>query len=84
MESGCLVFIMDLGKGVQESVIFFIVVGIFVLEDGFSDICYVEVVVCSIGEYFDEQYWVIVNKLIVFIGFGDWVWMIVIEGNEVY
>lgn len=49
---------------------------------GESDICYVEVVVKGIGVYLIIGYKVIVNKLIVFIGFGDWVWRIVLDGFE--
>lgn len=70
--------------GVEYGDILFIVVGIFLLLIGESDICYVEVVVKGIGVYMIKGYKVIVNKLIVFIGFGDWVWRIVLDGVEEY
>ena len=84
MESGRLIFTVDLGKGVRESEILFIAVGTPALEDGSSDTRYVEAVARSIGEHLDEQYRVIVNKSTVPIGSGDWVRMIVTEGNEAY
>ncbi|UAJ73807.1 UDP-glucose/GDP-mannose dehydrogenase family protein [Synechocystis sp. PCC 7339] len=84
MESGRLLFTTDLGKGVQESEILFIAVGTPALEDGSSDTRYVEAVARSIGEHLDERYRVIVNKSTVPIGSGDWVRMIVTEGNEAH
>lgn len=82
MESGRLVFTMDLGRGVRESEILFIAVGTPALADGSSDTRYVEAVARSIGQNLDEQYRVIVNKSTVPIGSGDWVRMVVMEGNE--
>lgn len=84
MESGRLIFTADLGKGVRESEILFIAVGTPALEDGSSDTRYVEAVARSIGEHLDGQYRVIVNKSTVPIGSGDWVRMIVTEGNEAH
>jgi UDPglucose 6-dehydrogenase len=82
METGRLVFTTDLGQGVRESEILFIAVGTPALDDGSSDTRYVEAVARSIGQSLDDQYRVIVNKSTVPIGSGDWVRMIVLEGNE--
>ncbi|MBD2653720.1 UDP-glucose/GDP-mannose dehydrogenase family protein [Synechocystis sp. FACHB-383] len=84
MDSDRLLFTTDLGKGVRESEILFIAVGTPALEDGSSDTRYVEAVARSIGEHLDEKYRVIVNKSTVPIGSGDWVRMIVTEGNEAH
>ncbi len=80
-ESGRLVFTSDLSKGVSHGEILYIAVGTPPLPTGESDTRYVEAVARGIGTHLGSDYKVIVNKSTVPIGSGDWVRMIVLDGN---
>jgi UDPglucose 6-dehydrogenase len=81
-ESGKLVFTSDLSKGVSHGEILYIAVGTPPLPTGESDTRYVEAVARGIGTHLKDEYKVIVNKSTVPIGSGDWVRMIVLDGNK--
>ena len=81
-ESGKLHFTSDLGKGVTHGEILYIAVGTPPLPTGESDTRYVEAVARGIGTHLTSDYKVIVNKSTVPIGSGDWVRMIVMDGNK--
>lgn len=81
-ESGRLTFTSDLAKGVDHGEILFIAVGTPPLPTGESDTRYVEAVARGIGTHLKNDYKVIVNKSTVPIGSGDWVRMIVLDGNK--
>ncbi len=81
-ESGRLTFTSDLAKGVDHGEILFIAVGTPPLPTGESDTRYVEAVARGIGTHLKSDYKVIVNKSTVPIGSGDWVRMIVLDGNK--
>ena len=81
-ESGKLHFTSDLGKGVTHGEILYIAVGTPPLPTGESDTRYVEAVARGIGTHLISDYKVIVNKSTVPIGSGDWVRMIVMDGNK--
>ena len=81
-ESGRLTFTSDLSKGVAHGEILYIAVGTPPLPTGESDTRYVEAVARGIGTHLKDEYKVIVNKSTVPIGSGDWVRMIVLDGNK--
>ncbi|MGL5794609.1 MAG: UDP-glucose dehydrogenase family protein, partial [Waterburya sp.] len=81
-ESGKLTFTSDLSKGVAHGEILYIAVGTPPLPTGESDTRYVEAVARGIGTHLKDEYKVIVNKSTVPIGSGDWVRMIVLDGNK--
>ena len=81
-ESGKLTFTSDLSKGVGHGEILYIAVGTPPLPTGESDTRYVEAVARGIGTHLKDEYKVIVNKSTVPIGSGDWVRMIVLDGNK--
>ncbi len=81
-ESGRLHFTSDLAKGVAHGEILYIAVGTPPLPTGESDTRYVEAVARGIGTHLKDEYKVIVNKSTVPIGSGDWVRMIVLDGNK--
>ncbi|MGF1540426.1 MAG: UDP-glucose dehydrogenase family protein [Pleurocapsa sp.] len=81
-ESGKLHFTSDLAKGVAHGEILYIAVGTPPLPTGESDTRYVEAVARGIGTHLKDEYKVIVNKSTVPIGSGDWVRMIVLDGNK--
>ncbi len=81
-ESGRLTFTSDLSKGVSHGEILYIAVGTPPLPTGESDTRYVEAVARGIGTHLNSEYKVIVNKSTVPIGSGDWVRMIVLDGNK--
>ncbi|MEM8828194.1 MAG: UDP-glucose/GDP-mannose dehydrogenase family protein [Cyanobacteria bacterium P01_G01_bin.19] len=81
-ESGKLTFTSDLAKGVSHGEILYIAVGTPPLPTGESDTRYVEAVARGIGTHLKDDYKVIVNKSTVPIGSGDWVRMIVLDGNK--
>ncbi len=81
-ESGKLTFTSDLSKGVAHGEILYIAVGTPPLPTGESDTRYVEAVARGIGTHLKNEYKVIVNKSTVPIGSGDWVRMIVLDGNK--
>ncbi len=81
-ESGKLNFTSDLSKGVAHGEILYIAVGTPPLPTGESDTRYVEAVARGIGTHLKNEYKVIVNKSTVPIGSGDWVRMIVLDGNK--
>ena len=81
-ESGKLIFSSDLSKGVSHGEILYIAVGTPPLPTGESDTRYVEAVARGIGTHLKDEYKVIVNKSTVPIGSGDWVRMIVLDGNK--
>ncbi len=81
-ESGKLTFTADLSKGVAHGEILYIAVGTPPLPTGESDTRYVEAVARGIGTHLKDEYKVIVNKSTVPIGSGDWVRMIVLDGNK--
>ncbi|MCC0175976.1 UDP-glucose/GDP-mannose dehydrogenase family protein [Waterburya agarophytonicola K14] len=81
-ESGKLTFTADLAKGVSHGEILYIAVGTPPLPTGESDTRYVEAVARGIGTHLKDEYKVIVNKSTVPIGSGDWVRMIVLDGNK--
>ena len=81
-ESGKLVFTSDLSQGVSHGEILYIAVGTPPLPTGESDTRYVEAVARGIGTHLKDEYKVIVNKSTVPIGSGDWVRMIVLDGNK--
>ena len=81
-ESGKLLFTSDLSKGVAHGEILYIAVGTPPLPTGESDTRYVEAVARGIGTHLKNEYKVIVNKSTVPIGSGDWVRMIVLDGNK--
>ena len=81
-ESGRLTFTSDLSKGVAHGEILYIAVGTPPLPTGESDTRYVEAVARGIGTHLKNDYKVIVNKSTVPIGSGDWVRMIVLDGNK--
>ena len=81
-ESGRLTFTSDLAKGVAHGEILYIAVGTPPLPTGESDTRYVEAVARGIGTHLKDEYKVIVNKSTVPIGSGDWVRMIVLDGNK--
>ena len=81
-ESGKLIFTSDLSKGVSHGEILYIAVGTPPLPTGESDTRYVEAVARGIGTHLGNEYKVIVNKSTVPIGSGDWVRMIVLDGNK--
>jgi len=81
-ESGRLTFTSDLNKGVSHGEILYIAVGTPPLPTGESDTRYVEAVARGIGTHLNSDYKVIVNKSTVPIGSGDWVRMIVLDGNK--
>jgi UDPglucose 6-dehydrogenase len=81
-ESGKLHFTSDLNKGVTHGEILYIAVGTPPLPTGESDTRYVEAVARGIGTHLTSDYKVIVNKSTVPIGSGDWVRMIVMDGNK--
>ncbi|MEM8673557.1 MAG: UDP-glucose/GDP-mannose dehydrogenase family protein [Cyanobacteria bacterium P01_G01_bin.67] len=81
-ESGKLIFTSDLSKGVAHGEILYIAVGTPPLPTGESDTRYVEAVARGIGTHLKSDYKVIVNKSTVPIGSGDWVRMIVLDGNK--
>ena len=81
-ESGKLIFTSDLAKGVAHGEVLYIAVGTPPLPTGESDTRYVEAVARGIGTYLKDEYKVIVNKSTVPIGSGDWVRMIVLDGNK--
>jgi UDPglucose 6-dehydrogenase len=81
-ESGKLTFTADLSKGVAHGEILYIAVGTPPLPTGESDTRYVEAVARGIGTHLLDEYKVIVNKSTVPIGSGDWVRMIVLDGNK--
>ena len=80
-ESGRLIFTSDLSKGVSHGEILYIAVGTPPLPTGESDTRYVEAVARGIGTHLGSEYKVIVNKSTVPIGSGDWVRMLVLDGN---
>ncbi|PSB08345.1 UDP-glucose 6-dehydrogenase [Pleurocapsa sp. CCALA 161] len=80
--SGKLTFTSDLSKGVAHGEILYIAVGTPPLPTGESDTRYVEAVARGIGTHLKDEYKVIVNKSTVPIGSGDWVRMIVLDGNK--
>ena len=80
--SGKLTFTSDLAKGVSHGEILYIAVGTPPLPTGESDTRYVEAVARGIGTHLKDEYKVIVNKSTVPIGSGDWVRMIVLDGNK--
>jgi UDPglucose 6-dehydrogenase len=80
--SGKLTFTADLSKGVAHGEILYIAVGTPPLPTGESDTRYVEAVARGIGTHLKNEYKVIVNKSTVPIGSGDWVRMIVLDGNK--
>ncbi len=81
-ESGRLMFTSDLSKGVAHGEILYIAVGTPPLPTGESDTRYVEAVARGIGTHLKNEYKVIVNKSTVPIGSGDWVRMLVLDGNK--
>ena len=81
-DSGKLIFTSDLAKGVSHGEILYIAVGTPPLPTGESDTRYVEAVARGIGTHLKDEYKVIVNKSTVPIGSGDWVRMIVLDGNK--
>ena len=81
-DSGKLTFTSDLAKGVSHGEILYIAVGTPPLPTGESDTRYVEAVARGIGTHLKDDYKVIVNKSTVPIGSGDWVRMIVLDGNK--
>jgi UDPglucose 6-dehydrogenase len=81
-ESGKLIFTSDLSKGVAHGEILYIAVGTPPLPTGESDTRYVEAVARGIGTHLNGDYKVIVNKSTVPIGSGDWVRMLVLDGNK--
>lgn len=81
-QSGKLTFTSDLSKGVAHGEILYIAVGTPPLPTGESDTRYVEAVARGIGTHLKDEYKVIVNKSTVPIGSGDWVRMIVLDGNK--
>ncbi len=81
-ESGKLTFTADLAKGVAHGEILYIAVGTPPLPTGESDTRYVEAVARGIGTHLNSEYKVIVNKSTVPIGSGDWVRMLVLDGNK--
>ena len=81
-DSGKLTFTSDLAKGVSHGEILYIAVGTPPLPTGESDTRYVEAVARGIGTHLKDEYKVIVNKSTVPIGSGDWVRMIVLDGNK--
>ena len=81
-ESGRLTFTSDLSKGVAHGEILYIAVGTPPLPTGESDTRYVEAVARGIGTHLSSEYKVIVNKSTVPIGSGDWVRMLVLDGNK--
>ena len=81
-QSGKLTFTSDLAKGVDHGEILYIAVGTPPLPTGESDTRYVEAVARGIGTHLKNDYKVIVNKSTVPIGSGDWVRMIVLDGNK--
>ena len=81
-ESGKLIFTSDLSKGVTHGEILYIAVGTPPLPTGESDTRYVEAVARGIGTHLKSDYKVIVNKSTVPIGSGDWVRMLVLDGNK--
>ena len=81
-ESGKLTFTSDLAKGVSHGEILYIAVGTPPLPTGESDTRYVEAVARGIGTHLKDEYKVIVNKSTVPIGSGDWVRMIILDGNK--
>lgn len=81
-DSGKLTFTSDLAKGVAHGEILYIAVGTPPLPTGESDTRYVEAVARGIGTHLKSDYKVIVNKSTVPIGSGDWVRMIVLDGNK--
>lgn len=81
-DSGKLTFTSDLAKGVSHGEILYIAVGTPPLPSGESDTRYVEAVARGIGTHLKDEYKVIVNKSTVPIGSGDWVRMIVLDGNK--
>ncbi|WP_319420724.1 UDP-glucose dehydrogenase family protein [Pleurocapsa sp. FMAR1] len=81
-ESGKLIFTSDLAKGVSHGEILYIAVGTPPLPTGESDTRYVEAVARGIGTHLQGEYKVIVNKSTVPIGSGDWVRMLVLDGNK--
>jgi len=80
--SGKLTFTADLSKGVAHGEILYIAVGTPPLPTGESDTRYVEAVARGIGTHLKDEYKVIVNKSTVPIGSGDWVRMLVLDGNK--
>jgi UDPglucose 6-dehydrogenase len=80
--SGKLTFTSDLAKGVSHGEILYIAVGTPPLPTGESDTRYVEAVARGIGTHLKDEYKVIVNKSTVPIGSGDWVRMIILDGNK--
>ncbi|MEL6496479.1 MAG: UDP-glucose/GDP-mannose dehydrogenase family protein, partial [Cyanobacteria bacterium J06623_7] len=81
-ESGRLTFTSDLSKGVAHGEILYIAVGTPPLPTGESDTRYVEAVARGIGTHLKDEYKVVVNKSTVPIGSGDWVRMIILDGNK--
>lgn len=81
-ESGKLIFTSDLAKGVAHGEILYIAVGTPPLPTGESDTRYVEAVARGIGTHLQGEYKVIVNKSTVPIGSGDWVRMLILDGNK--
>jgi UDPglucose 6-dehydrogenase len=81
-ESGKLTFTSDLAKGVSHGEILYIAVGTPPLPTGESDTRYVEAVARGIGTHLKDEYKVIVNKSTVPIGSGDWVRMLILDGNK--
>jgi len=81
-QSEKLTFTSDLAKGVSHGEILYIAVGTPPLPTGESDTRYVEAVARGIGTHLKDEYKVIVNKSTVPIGSGDWVRMIVLDGNK--
>ena len=79
-QDGRIEFTTNLGAGVAHGEVLFIAVGTPPLPTGESDTRYVEAVAREIGAYLDDSYKVIVNKLTVPIGSGDWVRMVVLDG----
>ena len=81
-DSGKLTFTSDLAKGVAHGEILYIAVGTPPLPTGESDTRYVEAVARGIGTHLKSDYKVVVNKSTVPIGSGDWVRMIILDGNK--
>jgi len=79
---GNLQFVMDYAKGVPDADVIFIAVGTPPGPNGSPDLKYLQSASKGIGEHYDGQFTVVVNKSTVPIGSGNWVGSLVRESFE--
>ncbi len=79
-----LSFTTEYGQGVANAQVIFIAVGTPPSADGSPDLRYVSAAAEGIGQYFEGEFTVVVNKSTVPIGSGNWVDSILRESFERY